>query len=65
VTWGKEQEDLYNEKRYHQPDDEYATSFRYDGMVQQLRVALRVALTVANAAALPDWLPSSEFKRPK
>ena len=63
ATWGKEQEDLYNEKRYHQPDDEYTPSFRYDGMVQQLRVALRVALTVANAAALPDWLPSAEFKR--
>ena len=63
ATWGKEQEELYNEKRYHQPDDEYSPSFRYDGMVQQVRVALRVALAVANGATLPDWLPGAEFKR--
>jgi Zn-dependent M28 family amino/carboxypeptidase len=63
--WGKEQEDLYNEKRYHQPGDEYSTSFNYDGMVQQIRVALRVALAVGNAPTLPDWLPTAEFRRPR
>ena len=61
--WGKEQEELYNEKRYHQPDDEYSAGFNYDGMVQQIRVALRVALAVGNAANLPDWLPGAEFRR--
>jgi Zn-dependent M28 family amino/carboxypeptidase len=63
--WGKEQDSLYNENRYHQPADEYARTFRYDGMVQQLKVAMRVALGVANAATLPDWLPGSEFRRPR
>jgi Zn-dependent M28 family amino/carboxypeptidase len=63
--WGKEQDSLYNEHRYHQPSDEYSASFRYEGMVQQIRVALRVALAVANARSLPDWLPSSEFRRPR
>jgi Zn-dependent M28 family amino/carboxypeptidase len=61
--WGEEQERLYNESRYHQPSDEYQPSFRYDGLAQQVRVALRVALAVANAAALPTWLPTSEFQR--
>jgi hypothetical protein len=28
-----------------------------------VRVALRVALAVANAPALPQWLPHSEFQR--
>src|SRR5205807_4984883 len=42
--WGKEQEDEYNGHRYHQPSDEYAPGFRYDGTAQQVRVALRVAL---------------------
>ena len=63
--WGKEQEDRYNEKRYHQPADEYSKDFNYEGMVQQVRVALRVALAVANTGVLPDWLPSAEFKRPR
>ena len=65
AVWGKEQDDLYNEKRYHQPADQYSSSFNYDGMAQQIRVALRVALGVANSATLPDWLPTAEFRRPK
>lgn len=65
VGWGKEQDDLYNERRYHQPADEYSPSFVYDGMTQQIRVALRVALAVGNAASLPDWLPGAEFRRPR
>jgi Zn-dependent M28 family amino/carboxypeptidase len=62
--WGAAQEDRYRAQRYHQPSDEYAASFDYGGTVQQLRVLIRVALAVANAPALPRWLPSSEFQRP-
>jgi Zn-dependent M28 family amino/carboxypeptidase len=65
AAWGKEQEEQYNQHRYHQPSDEYSSSFRYEGMAQQVRVALRVALTVANASELPRWLPGSEFQRPR
>jgi Zn-dependent M28 family amino/carboxypeptidase len=65
AAWGKEQDEQYNEHRYHQPSDEFSSSFRYEGMAQQVRVALRVALTVANARELPRWLPRSEFQRPR
>jgi Zn-dependent M28 family amino/carboxypeptidase len=63
--WGEEQERIYNEQRYHQPSDEYQPSFRYDGMVQQVRVTVRVARAIANGPELPRWLPSSEFQRPQ
>jgi Zn-dependent M28 family amino/carboxypeptidase len=63
--WGKEQAEAYNRERYHQPGDEYRPTFRYEGMVQEVRVALRVALAVANAPTLPHWLPHSEFQRPQ
>jgi hypothetical protein len=63
--WGKEQAEGYNRERYHQPGDEYRPTFRYEGMVQEVRVALRVALAVANAPTLPHWLPHSEFQRPQ
>src|SRR5579885_2831180 len=63
--WGREQAALYNRTRYHQPSDEYRPSFDYAGMLQQLRVALRVALAVADAPDLPRWLPSAEFQRPR
>ena len=62
--WGEEQETKYNAERYHQPSDEYRTDFRIDGMAQQVRVAVRVALAVANSPSLPRWLPTSEFQRP-
>ena len=63
--WGREQAALYNRTRYHQPSDEYRPSFTYAGMVQQVRVAARVALAVAEAAAPPRWLPNAEFQRPR
>jgi Zn-dependent M28 family amino/carboxypeptidase len=65
LGWGKEQADLYNAQRYHQPSDEYQPSFRYAGMAQEVRVTVRTARAVANDATLPRWLPSSEFQRPR
>ena len=63
--WGEEQENLYNEQRYHQPSDEYQSSFRFDGMAQQVRVTVRLARAIANAGEMPRWLPTSEFQRPQ
>jgi len=62
--WGREQFEIWNGNRYHQPSDEFTSSFNYAGTVQQLRVLLRVALEVANAPEMPRWLPTSEFRRP-
>lgn len=61
--WGQEQNAKYNDERYHQPSDQYSTDFNYDGMVQEARVMMRVAIAVANAQTLPTWLPTAEFKR--
>lgn len=63
--WGEEQENLYNQQRYHQPSDEYQSTFRYAGMAQEVRVTVRVARAIANAPGMPRWLPSSEFQRPQ
>jgi Zn-dependent M28 family amino/carboxypeptidase len=61
--WGEEQENIYNQQRYHQPSDEYQPTFRYVGMAQEVRVTVRVARAIANDPAMPRWLPSSEFQR--
>jgi Zn-dependent M28 family amino/carboxypeptidase len=63
--WGEEQEQIYNEQRYHQPSDEYQPTFRYDGMAQQVRVTVRAARAIANGPEFPRWLPTSEFQRPQ
>src|SRR6266705_91170 len=62
--WGEQEATRYNRERYHQPGDEYRPTFTYAGMAQEVRVAMRVALAVANAPAMPRWLPTSEFQRP-
>jgi Zn-dependent M28 family amino/carboxypeptidase len=63
--WGEQQENIYNQERYHQPSDEYQPTFRYAGMAQEVRVTVRTARAIANDPALPRWLPSSEFQRPQ
>ncbi len=64
ARWGEQEAARYNRERYHQPSDEYSPTFTYAGMAQEVRVALRVALAVANVPAMPRWLPNSEFQRP-
>ena len=61
--WGKEQQDEYVAKRYHQPSDEILPWYTYDGALQQLRVIVRTALLVANAPTQPTWNATSEFRQ--
>jgi Zn-dependent M28 family amino/carboxypeptidase len=61
--WGKEQQDLYIAKRYHQPSDEILPWFTYDGAMQQLRVTIRTAVLVSNAPTQPTWNATSEFRQ--
>jgi Zn-dependent M28 family amino/carboxypeptidase len=63
--WGRAQDSIWNERRYHQPSDEYSAEFDLEGMAQQVRVAVRLALALADGRELPRWLPSSEFQRPR
>jgi len=61
--WGEAQDSIWNETRYHQPSDEYAAGFDLEGTAQQVRVAVRMALAIANAVDLPRWVAGSEFQR--
>ncbi|HWH02237.1 MAG TPA: M28 family peptidase [Gemmatimonadales bacterium] len=61
--WGRQQEQDFEEHRYHQPSDEWTPLFRYDGMSQEVRVVMRLTLAVADATDLPRWLPGADFKR--
>ena len=60
--YGKELSDKYVAERYHQPADEILPWFTYDGALQQLRVIVRTAVSVANAPTQPRWQPTSEFR---
>jgi Zn-dependent M28 family amino/carboxypeptidase len=60
--WGREQKEKYTAERYHQPSDQMQPWFTYGGVLQQLRVTLRTAVTVANAPRQPAWSSTSEFR---
>jgi hypothetical protein len=62
AKYGKEQKDKYVAERYHQPSDQVLPWFTYDGAMQQLRVTVRTAVTVGNAAGRPEWQAGSEFR---
>ena len=61
ASWGREQKEIYNRERYHQPADNLLSWYTLDGAMQQTRVLARVAWNVADAAAQPTWYPTSEF----
>jgi len=59
--WGREQKEIYNRERYHQPADNLLPWYTVTGSLQQARVWARLAWDVADAAAQPTWNPKSEF----
>jgi Zn-dependent M28 family amino/carboxypeptidase len=61
--WGKERQDEYVAKRYHQPSDELLPWFTDDGAVQQLRVIVRAAVAIGDAPRQPTWNANSEFRQ--
>jgi Zn-dependent M28 family amino/carboxypeptidase len=59
--WGAEQSKQYTDERYHQPQDEMLPWFSMTGTMQQIRVIIRTAMTVGEAANQPAWNATSEF----
>ena len=54
--------DDYTAKRYHQPDDEWNSSWNLTGMVQDAQLLHRVGRDLANSASCPNWSEDSEFR---
>jgi len=46
----------YVKERYHQPSDEYDERWSMSGVIQQLRVALRLCYGLASGGTKPRWL---------
>ena len=51
----------FNDKRYHQPSDEYKDDWDFAGMEQFSQFGLLIGIDVANQAALPTWRAGDEF----
>lgn len=64
ADWGRQQHATYEEKHYHQPSDEIAPDWNFDGMIEDAQLGFYVGDNVANAAEadLPKWVPGDEFE---
>jgi Zn-dependent M28 family amino/carboxypeptidase len=60
--WGKAKEAEYRRLRYHQPSDELTPDWNLQGMVEDVILAYRLGLDVANGDKLPAWFPGDEFE---
>lgn len=60
--WGEEQHVEFERKHYHQPSDEYHDDWDLSGDVQDAQLQLIVGLRLANAPAMPQWVPGDEFE---
>ncbi|HUS25006.1 MAG TPA: M20/M25/M40 family metallo-hydrolase [Candidatus Binatia bacterium] len=60
--WGREQQEAFVAKDYHQPSDELRDSWNLDGAVQDAMLLLRLGQRVADAPAMPRWRAGDEFE---
>jgi Zn-dependent M28 family amino/carboxypeptidase len=60
--WGAKKIEEWENKDYHQPSDELRDDWDLAGAVEDTRVAFRLGVRVANADAMPRWVPGDEFE---
>ena len=61
-SWGAEREADYRANRLHRPSDDLEQETRYDGLHQQVRLAVRLLWALATADTYPKWKPDAEFR---
>jgi Zn-dependent M28 family amino/carboxypeptidase len=61
--FGEQWWEEYNDKRYHQPSDEYRPDFDLSGSVQLGEIVQRFARRLADAPSMPTWNADAEFHR--
>jgi len=61
--WGKKVTEEWGNAHYHQPSDEYGPSWDFDGMIEDAQLGFLTGLAVAQADAMPTWLPGDEFAK--
>lgn len=60
--WGKQRIEDFEANRYHQPSDELTDDWNFEGMIEDAQLGFWVGVNVANANAMPKWVPGDEFE---
>lgn len=59
---GKALSKEFNEKRYHQPADEWSPNWDTSGLLEDATLYYRLGSALANSRQWPQWRATSEFK---
>jgi Zn-dependent M28 family amino/carboxypeptidase len=62
AAWGKQQVNHYTDVNYHQPSDEYDSSWNFDGMIDDALLGFWTGLAIANGEGMPQWNEGDEFE---
>ena len=60
--WTKKQKDIFIDKHYHKPSDEYNPDWDLSGMVEDLQLLFQVGLRLGNEGTFPNWNEGTEFR---
>jgi Zn-dependent M28 family amino/carboxypeptidase len=60
--FGKKMQDEYNENNYHQPSDEFDSTWTLEGAINDLKILFKLGKRIAFEEKMPMWKPGSEFK---
>ncbi len=60
--WGREQIEIHEAVKYHQPSDELDDSWAFEGMVDDALLGFWAGWMIANADEMPVWNPGDEFE---
>jgi Zn-dependent M28 family amino/carboxypeptidase len=64
-SYAKKLRDDYNAKDYHQPSDEFKTTWDYGGAVDDLRLLAELGWRVATDPMMPAYNTGDQFARPR
>jgi len=60
--WAVKKQEEWEATHYHQPSDELEDDWELSGAVEDTRLGFKLGLRVANADAMPQWVPGDEFE---
>jgi Zn-dependent M28 family amino/carboxypeptidase len=60
--WGREQQEAFVAKDYHQPSDELRDDWNLEGAVEDTELLFYLGVKVANTTPMPAWRPGDEFE---
>lgn len=62
IAYGKQKHDEYTALRYHQPADQYDSTWDLTGGLQDVELLYAIGERLANSHEWPQWKAGSEFK---